>query len=294
MNKIYKVLFPAGLFATLFFSSCELYNPAEPIPAYIHIQKIDLVRNLSGFVSPGDEGTLSNKISDAWVYIDDQLVGCYELPATFPVLAEGSHTVKISAGIKVNGISASRGQYPYFTKYTQTIDLEAGKTLTLSPTVSYSSSTNFYFMQDFETVGNTIDTTPSSLTNLEIVSDANVFEGTKSLKGYINSTYNFFECITVPNCTLPKFGAPVFLEFNYKCNHEVTISMIAYGSATQQQFLVLHLNPSTSWNKTYIYLTPTVSGANTANYYKVLWGMINSTGSADSAYVYLDNIKLVY
>lgn len=294
MTKIYKVLFPIGLFALLFLSSCELYNPAEPIPAFIHIQKIDLVRNLSGFVSAGDEGTLSNKISDAWVYIDDQLVGCYELPATFPVIGTGSHKVKISAGIKVNGISASRGQYPFFTKYTQIVDLKQGETTTLSPTISYSSSTNFYFMQDFETVGSTIDTTPSSLTNLAIISDANVFEGSKSLKGYIVDPYNFFECATIPNCTLPKMGAPVFLEFNYKCNHQITVSMIAYGSSTQEQFLVLNLNPSTNWNKIYIYLTPTVSGANTANYYKVLWGMINNTGQTDSAYVYLDNIKLIY
>lgn len=288
MTKIYKVLFPIGLFAILFLSSCELYNPAEPIPAYIHIQKIDLT-------TTAGQGTNSNKITDAWVYIDDQLLGCYELPVTFPVLLEGSHSIKISAGIKVNGIAANRGQYPFYTKYTQTIDLEAGKTLTLSPTVTYTTGTNFYVMQDFETPGVTIDTTPGSQTDLQIITlpDPNVFEGSYSAKAYVNNTYTFFECATVANCTLPKMGAPVFLEFNYKCNYQFTVSMTAYGSASQEQFPVLHLNPSPDWNKAYIYLTPTVSGANTANYYKVLWGMVDNIG-IDSGYVVLDNIKLVY
>ncbi len=86
--------------------------------------------------------------------------------------------------------------------------------------------------------------------------------------------------------------APVFLEFNYKCNHQFTVSIIAYGSSTFNQFTVLHLNPSPNWNKAYLYLTPAVSGAYTAINYKVAWGMINSSGS-DSAAMVIDNIKLI-
>ncbi len=289
MNKFYKVLFPIGVFATLLISSCELYNPAEPIPSYIHIQKIDLTTSYL------TEGSNSNKISDAWVYVDDQLIGCFELPATFPVIGEGLHTVKISAGIKVNGIAANRAPYPFYSKYTQNIDLKAGTTTTLSPTVTYLPSTTFAFMQDFEGVGVTIAPTANSDTTLqELVSpNPNVFEGLKCGVAYVDALKTFFECTTVAKYPLPKNGAPVFLEFNYKCNYTFTVSVIAYGVSTQAQFSALHLNPSSDWNKAYIYLTPTVSGANTAIDYKMVWGMINNT-STDSATILLDNIKLVY
>jgi hypothetical protein len=92
--------------------------------------------------------------------------------------------------------------------------------------------------------------------------------------------------------TLPKFGAPIFLEFNYKCNYQFTVSLYAYGSGGVSQFPVLHFNPSLDWNKAYLYMTPSVSGAYTADYYKIAWGMINATGE-DSIALCLDNIKLI-
>ena len=75
MNKRYPYSL-ISLFALIFMSSCELYNPAEPTPAYIHIDKFILN---TAYLT---EGSNSHKITDAWVYIDDQLLGCFELPAT--------------------------------------------------------------------------------------------------------------------------------------------------------------------------------------------------------------------
>ncbi|CAN5405852.1 hypothetical protein BH10BAC1_BH10BAC1_10390 [soil metagenome] len=290
MTKIYKLFLPIGIFALLLISSCELYNPPEPVPAYIHIQKFDLTTNYSA------EGTNSNKISDAWIYVDDQLIGCFELPATVPVIVEnGSHIVKVSAGIKVNGISSNRGIYPFYKKYEQTIDLQKGIVTTLSPTTSYNSTTTFAYKEDFEIAGVTIAPTANSDTTFQTLSspDPNIFEGSKCGVAYIDNTKTFFEAATVNSFVLPKAGAPVFLEFNYKCTYEVTVSIIAYGSTASAQFLSLHLNPSPEWNKAYIYLTPNVSGASSALNYKMVWGMINVTGATSGA-MYIDNIKLVY
>ncbi len=289
MNKTYKLLQPFAFFLILFTSSCELYNPAEPIPAYLHIEKIDLTTDYA------TQGTNSNKISDAWVYVDDQLIGCFELPSTFPVISEGVHTVKIRPGVKVNGIAANRSPYPFFTSYEQVIDLQVGKTITLSPTISYTPSTFFAFMQDFEAVGITLSPTVTSDTTLQVIAspDPNIFEGAKSGIAYLDASKVFFECATVSKYALPKGGSPVFLEFNYKCNYEFTVSIIAYGTAASSQYTVLHVNPSSDWKKAYIYLTPNISASYSAVNYKVVWGMLNSTG-VDSAAMLLDNIKLVY
>jgi hypothetical protein len=297
MRYNYKLLVPIGLFIILITSSCELYNPTEPIPSYIHIQKIGLTI-IDTTTTPGTgQGSKSSKISDAWVYIDDQLIGCFELPVTFPVLYEGKHKVKIRAGIKVDGIATNRSPYPFYNSVDQDVDLQKGIITTLSPTVTYTSTAKFTFLTDFESIGVTIDTTPGrSDSTFQILysatPDPNIFEGTHSAIAFVDAIRTRFECETVTPFILPKGGAPVFLEFNYKCNYEFTVSIYAYGTATSSQFAVLHFNPSENWNKTYVYLTPVVSGASTALNYKIAWGMINNTG-VPSAYLSLDNIKVI-
>lgn len=286
MRYNYKHFF-LSIFLVTSFISCELYNPAEPIPAYIHIEKIDLA---TGF----GQGSDSHKITDAWVYIDEQLVGCFELPATFPVLYEGSHQVKITAGIKVNGIAATRSPYPFFNSVTQAVDLQKGTTVNLSATVSYTAFSDFDFMEDFEGTGIAVDSSAGSDTTLQRLfsPNPNVFEGDASGIAYINANNSFFECISSSAVVLPKGGANVFLELNYKCNHPFIVGVIAQppyylksGSLT--------FNPSDTWNKTYVYLTPLVSGSS-ATSFKIFFGMVRRAGDADSLAFMLDNIKLVY
>lgn len=269
------------------FNSCELYNPAEQVPAYIHIDKITLIT-----ATDGSQGNNSHKITDAWVYIDDKLAGCYELPATFPVLYEGAHQITIKAGIKVNGISSSRSAYPFYESFSQTIDLQAGKTSNVTPTVKYRTDAIFGFLEDFENVGTLVDTTAASDTTFQKIASPE-FGGAYAGIAYLDQTHHFFECATVNKYTLPKGGSSVFLEFNYKCNYPFTVSIIAYGAASFDHFAVLHFVPSENWNKTYLFLTPTISGTYTAINYKIAWGALNNTGN-DSIAIALDNIKLVY
>lgn len=265
--------------------SCSLFNPTEPIPSYISIDKIDLTTEPA-------EGTDSHKITDAWVYIDDQFVGCYELPCKFPVLFTGVHNVMVRAGIKVNGIAAIRSPYPFYASYKQTVDLQAGEVTEMSPAVTYISTATFQFMEDFEQAGVIIDTSATSDTTFQRIYDSNVFEGNSSGVAYLDHQNTFFECVSSQAYSLPKSGRDVFLEFNYKSNHEFIVGIIAqppYYLKTAS----LTYNASADWNKTYLYLTPAVSGSPSALLFKVFIGMQNTSG-ADGVELYLDNIKLVY
>ena len=296
MRYNYKFFILSGCICAL-LSACELYNPTEPIPAYIHIDKINVIKNPAGFPTiDGTEGSLSSKITDAWVYIDEQFIGCFELPVTFPVLYEGTHQLKIRGGIKINGISATRAPYPFYEAYTQSIDLQKATRITVSPNVMYRTNTHFDLLEGFENVGMLIDTTVNSDTTLKKISAPaqNVFEGLNSAIAYLDANKTFFECATVNKYVLPVNSADVFLEFNYKCNYPFTISVIAYGTGSPfLQQSVLGINASENWNKAYVYLTPNVSAAYNATNYKIAWGAVNNTG-ADSIAILFDNIKLVH
>lgn len=293
MSHRYKIVaFCSILTLVLYLSSCEIYNPSEPIPAYISIDKITLSTSFS------TEGSNSQKITDAWVYIDEQLIGCFELPASFPVLYDGSHQIKILPGIKVNGIAATRAPYPFYTPYDTIINnLQKGVNLKLHPVVNYRTNITFNFMEDFENPGTIISKSPALGVDTVIqrvdFPDPNVFEGTGSGIAYLDNSHTFFEGISATSYILPKSGSNVFLEFNYKCNHEFVVGVFAHGVGGSNKEAALTFNPSANWNKAYVYLTPVIGRNTTATDFTIFFGMINPT-SADSIAMMLDNIKLVY
>jgi len=292
MSYNYKLFIFLLISIVLTYSSCELYNPAEPVPAYIHIDKITLSTT---YIT---EGSSSNKITDAWVYVDEQLIGCFELPATFPVLFEGSHQIKIRPGIKVNGIATTRAPYPFYVSYDTIIStLQKGMKINLSPRVKYRTNMTFNFMEDFENTGTIIAKSPTLGVDTVLqrmdVPNPNVFEGNGSGIAYLDATHTFFEAVSATSYVLPKSGSDVFLEFNYKCNQEFVVGVFAHSNGGTNQEAALTLNPSSVWNKAYIYLTPSVSKYTNATDYNIFFGMRNYAGS-DSIAMVLDNIKLVY
>lgn len=295
MKNVYYYCFFFFLISVL--TSCEIYNPKEPIPAYIRIKKFDLT-------STSTQGTNSHKITDAWVYVDEELIGCFELPTRLPVLKNGIHRVKIRAGIKVNGISATRTPYPFYTNYELDVNLVEGQVIELNPIVSYISNTQFSFIEDFEGTGHIFYPRPLGTdTVIKITTiPSEVFEGSGS--GIVGLNYSnnirFFEAITDPNTqyVLPASGSPVFLEINYKCDYPFSIGLYGYTYSgttltNTQQVTAIQVNNSSSWNKMYVYLSPIITSSIGASKYSVFIGTLNNTGQS-IATIQIDDIKLVH
>jgi hypothetical protein len=289
MNKITPRFFRIFLFLVIgvtLLSSCVAFEGEQTIPAYIHIDTILLTTN------PATQGTKNAKITDAWVYVDDELIGAFELPATFPVLKSGKQTVRIQAGIKMNGIASTRIYYPFYRAYSKEITLVEEETDTLHPGVTYYDNTLFKWREDFENGGSSLEPTSKSDTAIVVVSGAgNTFEGTYSGALFLGDSAQIAEVATIESYTLP-VGQVVFLELNYKTNNQLTIGV--YGNAPGQtiQTPVLVLNPSSTWNKIYINLTPTIGNMSSATNYKIFFGMLRGEGVASPA-CYIDNVKLL-
>lgn len=267
--------------------SCNVINPPETIPSYIKIDKIDFT------VSPM-QGTASCDITDAWVYIDDQPMGCYELPAKFPVLQEGNHKISIYAGITIDGIAATRGIYPYFKPWTQYVTLVQDSVVELHPATTYYSETKFTFIEAFEDGGILFEKSP--LSDTMIVKTNNpleVYEGDYS--GIINleSTTDTFECKTISSYVLPTSNSPVFIEMDYKTNNQFTVGIYSNFSSSIVRSAVLVINPSLYWKKIYINLTPAISRQATAIDTKIFIAA-NKSSNVSSGVILLDNIKLVH
>ena len=297
-----KRLISIGLFIVVVFlyTGCSLLDPAIPVPSYIHVDSIHLSIPTA---DKATQGTSSSKITDAWIYVNDQLVGVFEMPCTVPVLANGNSSVSVDAGIKISGISANRGQYPFYNQYnSSSVALSAGKITKVQPVVNYMAQTKFTWSENFEGVQCAFTTNPLGTTDTVIKFDtarADVFEGRAS--GVVNlvagPTAVQFEGVSSPatGFALPSDGTtPVYIELNYKSNNSFTVGV--YGGSTSIDFStpipVLNINPTPTWNKIYINLTQTLVQV-PSPYYVVYFYMTPDVGIANPKLL-IDNIKLVH
>lgn len=262
----------------LFVLSCRVPGDEE-IPAYVHVPAFEVYTTLP------EEGTTSQKITDVWVYVNDQVLGAYQLPATFPVLASGSTKLVFSPGIMANGISSTRVQYPFYTDTIMFVDLAPGEVDTIIPAVTYRGATTFLLNEDFEN-GN-------EFTNTErITTTALAFEGVACGKMIVDTTRKTRIVTNTKFSISQQDGVVAFVELNYKSSHVMKAGIIT-ESATQGNFTIskVFIAPQSEWNKIYLNFTPEINGTLATKFQFFL--EVDATSSTDPVEIYIDNVKVL-
>lgn len=259
------------------------------MPAYLSINSMQLL-------AQSNQGSASHNIKNVWVFINSQPLGAYELPASVPVLEEGTVQVILRAGIANNGISETRSIYPFYAADTFSVQLAPMQTINRNSLLRYTGNTAFAFITDFE-VGNNFDDTNPNENLLDITTNpSSVFEGSRSAILTISQANPAFEIGTIDQYTLPGNKVPVYLELNYKCDQPFQVAVKGVNAGGNGAILpVLYVNTKNTWNKIYIDLTETVSAldAEGLNRFQILFKNQLEDGKAQATF-YWDNIKLLY
>ncbi len=307
----FSVLTFVFLFTAFLFGSCQKFSDDQTVPAYIRIDSISLSTNYE------EQGAPSHNITDAWVYINNESVGAYELPAVFPVLAKGITSVRIDPGIKLNGIAALRSPYPFYKPIIQDVDLVEGEEVNLNKdtlfmgddyvlytmTTTYYDNLKFVWMEDFEDPSLSLDSTSKSLIDITRTEPANSPEAfLASYSKYsglmvLNEEKYLVDVATnVGNddgFVLPQVGEFVFLEFDFKNDNYFTTGFYARELSQIIQHPVTNMNPSSEWKKIYVNLTPGVSAQVGAIDFNIFFGALKEF-SIDEPRILIDNIKLIH
>jgi hypothetical protein len=278
------------IFSVLFFASCDIINPTEKIPAYISIDTFLLTTDV------GLQGSNASKITDAWIYVNDNPIGIFELPCKVPALNEGSCKVTVAPGIRTNGISATRSIYPFYKFYDVQVDLKPEIETKIIPTTTYFDSISFPYKTNFDDIaGISLEATSKSDTTIFITTNPDeVFEGNGSLKAIITKDTGYLEFRQVDPVILPKQGAIIFAELNFKCNKPITVVLYSnYPSSAPNIDNIISLAPTEGkWNKIYIDLTRFVStNVNAINYR--LYFNASKADNKGPLFLYMDNLKIV-
>lgn len=276
--------------SALFLGSCDIINPSEPTPAFLRIDSINVATNYQV------QGSASSNITEAWVFIDGVLQGVHDLPVKTPILDFGEHEISILAGIKRNGISSLRVDYPFYTSFKTDVNFVSGDTIQIDPLVGYTSPLSF-FNEDFEDPGIKLITAFQSDTNIQITrKPEEVFERNGSGIITADSSNIYFFIQTNENFRL-LFGQPIFLELNYNTDEDFEVGIVAHFSGSTVPVRVsfvkntVEADQSNSWRKIYIDVSTAINNNSSAESFDFY---ISGQSTAIGQTFLFDNIKLVY
>lgn len=305
--KSLRYIFLFGI--VLFLFSCKKFSGSQEIPAYLRIEPWTLTTNYE------IEGAATEAITDAWVYVNGNLQGCYELKnhddgryVMVPILEKGEKNIQIYPGVKMNGISSTRIQYPFYKPYRFKHTLVEGEIGTVAPLTKYysidSTLMRIRMMEDFEEINNIklyrLDTTYAVLHQISHRNNPNAWlDPYDTINHYRSGHVHLGDSIKRMGLAsgelhnLPGVGNYVMMEMDYKCDADILIGMYIWSSQDGLQDKDLYyLKATDTWKKAYINFSPTVTENNHATYFKFY---LRSTVTGDeTADIYIDNIKLIY
>lgn len=287
-NKTIITLFIATII--LFTQSCEIINPKEGIPSYI---KIDTLVH---------QGLYPNGFSCAFLYVDYQLIGAFEIPRTIPVLASDSSIVTIRPGINKNGATYSRAEYEMAQAYETKVFLEPTKTTTINPSTIDKEKIEIPWNENFETSAISMQAKDTLSPQIEIVRQTR--PGNTGYVGAIkiapsDTLSDIFEYEYYDSMPIYFQGVASYLEFSYKSNEPFEVRLNAYKIQTSQlhdkTIMYVFASPD-EWNRIYIDFSTIVTDLGTGVFYKPYFRIRRSGNldAQDTINVCFDDLRIVY
>lgn len=272
------------LFLILFGSACRKKDVGTPSYIYIPEFKVNTTQA---------QGTDFVPMPYVNVFINDNSVGVYALPANFPVLQEGPVKVEVFPMIKRfarEGVLHYSAMQPYSTQ----LDLQAMKTDTLIPEFSYYANAEFPWLEDFNDNSSSLYIKSGTIDTFYIENDAEISrDKTPYMHIDMGDGESWFEIESQDLFDLPKDGREIYLEIDYRSTVPFAIGL--YASSSTGVIAVPSVSPfptGTSWNKAFIYLSDETINRSSDTRFRVYFRAVNAT--VDDPHIYLDNIKLVY
>lgn len=290
---------PVLMLATM-FSGCDRED--EPIPAYMTVEPFELLST-----DIGKHGSISHKITHASLFMFDSTenqsisLGVFELPASFPVLNKGSFSLNIDPVIKANGSSLTLQAYPFYSRFSKTINLDVDAPLTVKPVTSYLEEAVFEVIEDFEGGGTLFSVDRDNNPNTAVVrASEGAFEGQNG--GIVKlDTANAIIVAQTENLFDLTIGTAgkLFIELNYKTDVPLEFGVVPVEDNGDEGEIIWEwvVLAKDEWNKIYFNLTDVISTTNNTRFAIIFRGGIpveNGKQTLQNAEILIDNFKLVH
>ena len=231
-------------------------------------------------------------VTDMWVYANDEAIGVWQENRRIPVLSEGSTNIKIVAGVRRNGITQDRIQYPFYATWSQDVDLTLGQEVTVRPEFKWYAEP--LWEEGFESSGFLFDFSDFGL-DMEFVTDPDdVIRGQRSAAILLDSAHAQFRAVTTETPGFPNGTTPTFLEFDHKSDTRFVVG-VKYdnGQANTVPYVVVNPTGATGsgqpWKHMYIDLSTAWGTGGTVNRQFYIEAQLEG---AETARIILDNMTV--
>ena len=271
-------------------SSCVKNNPD---PSWLQVNEWQLNSNIA---LSGLEGELTESITNAQVYIDDELIGIFEVPFRIPILKTGAVNVKVYPVVINNGISATKKLYPFLERYEIDAELVQNEDLVINPVTSYKSFTNFW-VEDFEDINNSIEDDATSLATLQL-SNENLtsFNGNFYGKVVLNEVDTTWVANTTDQLEISK-GSECYLEIDYYVTNDLYTGLLFVSPSGNENNVNVRLNgqepENVVWKKIYIELKELISASPNNTQFLQTFTAFLDEGESEGL-ICIDNIKVLW
>lgn len=268
----------------------------NPLPVWLEINEWTLESNPLN--TNGEPDFLSHNFTDVWVYVDNKVIGVFEVPCKIPILINGENkNIKLYPAIRNNGISSTKKLYPFTEGYNVNMNLVAGETYTFNPITRYTTAVKFW-TEDFDSNQAQIEPDNTFTTaDWSIESDPLIELSGNFLHIAPTTANSLWVGVTTEALTLPK-GSEVYLEVDYRNTAPILTGVKAInttGTITDNPNVSMNAQSATDvkWKKIYIQLGEIVSYSTSAYTFKQYF-KVQLPETLSSADVYIDNIHVVY
>ncbi len=281
------------LLGALLWGAAACSDEKERIPAYLRIEP---------FQVDALGGAEWQNITEAWVYVNNEFLGGYSIPATIPVLAEGPSDVLVFPGVRENGQLLTPAIYPMLQRHEQTVDLTPANITSLQPKTHYVSDITFPWTIERGTfdLGSIAlqDRDDNPRTGFELTTEG-AFAG-RSVRMRVDTANTLNDVATEAIEGLPTTPArQVWLELHRRNDIPFEIWLIADDGLNTIEYnqFVFRFNPTDTWRKIYLNLTDPLAALGERKRHRLLFRLAlrpNSSGQFErvSGTAMFDNLRL--
>lgn len=271
---------------SLLEQGCNIINPKEQTPTYIHIdsfifQPNPLLVNISS----------SHYINSVFAYYNNNLIGEFDLPVTFPVITNGQGTLELSPSIPVDGRNDVLLDYPFYKIDTSTLTPQPGKIIHYTPSTSFFTSIKYTIISNFDYGLTNFSKWQGNISMINVSADSLRFQGGGSGAIYLNAVGDSSIDSTIFSYPIPLQNA--FIEFDYKSSIPFYVGLQANLSSlvSSDPNFLSGISPSDHWQKFYLKVSEFAQQAQGTSYTFYIKAVLGS--GQTSGRLLIDNIQLV-
>ncbi|PHX91978.1 MAG: hypothetical protein CK532_05560 [Flavobacteriales bacterium] len=267
------------------------------------ILKIDSV----SIITKTGQGNAIHQILGVQVYINNQMIGNFELPVKIPVLVTREKVkLDILPMVFINGSKNAIVHLNTLKSFGDSVVFSSSKTHVLNPTFTYRSNAEFPWVEDFEDgrsklvaispspfPGDSlfIEKRPFDL-NGKFVGTSTIycvrFENTDTAKYIDIGSFDAFQ-------NLPTDGRNMFFEFDIKTDLPVQLALSRKNTITTELIPYLLVNPTRGqWKRFYVNLVYEIAGQPSGTSLRIFFDINKPASVIPNREILFDNLRLSY